>query len=753
MVVYAKSNGETLEEHTNELLNLLKELKSTRDSDISNRIPSKYRDSFWHLLELACKFHDTGKLHICFQNSMLKRLKQPLLLNNNNVKDIPHNLLSPSFMMYEISKIQDKNIQNCLLAAVAFSHSRRIEEFTLDDRDWKTVIESINNDLAKRSDELKDFSNQFGITLSNPPQSNYLRRIQQWKDYEIKTDEEIFYLFLKGFLHKLDYSASGGTKIEIPYQSTDNTATVKNYLIHEKNVPIEAIWQENLAISNRGKNVVLQAGTGSGKTEFSLFWAGNRKCFYTLPVRTSVNAMYERIRKTYNSSNVGLLHSDALFYIYGRSKVNNTNEDLEEYSLKDVYNSRQLAMPINISTADQLFTAVLKYPGFEKIYSTLAYSTLVVDEIQSYDPDMVAVILKGLRDIAMIGGNFCLMTATLPKLYLERIKNELNDIGRPLEILPERFSKENRHKIKVCEYSITESLNLIKDLSKSHQKVLVIVNTVKIAQDLFSLLDDGSIEVSLLHSGFIQKDRNNKEQGHKGILTKEASGIWITTQLVEVSVDIDFPVLVTELSTIDSLIQRMGRVRRHTKEPYVSEQPNVYVCIKEPSGVGTIYDTSLSEYSKEILKSYDGKLISPFDEHKMIQEVFGSKEFEESDYSKKFEKSWALLKLGFDVTSKNEAQRLFRKMASYTFIPSNIYDDNEIEIQKWIDEIEEKGKSFEKKIEPLSKLKELTVSINSHKVKGNFVEEELGKTGFNRGNLEYNPKLGISTKAGLLGIF
>ncbi len=397
MVVYAKSNGETLEKHTNELLTLLKELKETRDTDIFNRIPSKYRDSFWHYLELACKFHDTGKLHICFQNSMLKRLKQPLLLNNNHIKDIPHNLLSPSFMMYEISKIQDKNTQNCLLAAVAFSHSRRIEEFTLDDRDWKPVIEAINNDLAKRSDELKDFSSRFEITLSNPPQSNYLRRIQQWKDYEMKTEEEIFYLFLKGFLHKLDYSASGGTKIEIPYQSTDNTAIVKNYLTQKKNVPLEDIWQESLAITNKGKNVILQAGTGSGKTEFSLFWAGNRKCFYTLPVRTSVNSMYERIRKTYDSSNVGLIHSDALFYIYGRSKINNTNEDSEEYSLKDVYNSRQLAMPINISTADQLFTAVFKYPGFEKIYSTLAYSTLVVDEIQSYDPDMVAVIFIGHR--------------------------------------------------------------------------------------------------------------------------------------------------------------------------------------------------------------------------------------------------------------------------------------------------------------------------------------------------------------------
>ncbi len=98
--------------------------------------------------------------------------------------------------------------------------------------------------------------------------------------------------------------------------------------------------------------------------------------------------------------------------------------------------------------------------------------------------------------------------------------------------------------------------------------MLVIVNTVKIAQDIFSKLNDGSAEVSLLHSGFIQKDRAQKECGQKGILTKEASGIWITTQLVEVSVDIDFPVLVTELSTIDSLIQRMGRVRGRGLRPF-----------------------------------------------------------------------------------------------------------------------------------------------------------------------------------------
>ena len=40
--------------------------------------------------------------------------------------------------------------------------------------------------------------------------------------------------------------------------------------------------------------------------------------------------------------------------------------------------------------------------------------------------------------------------------------------------------------------------------------------------------------------------------------SENETGIWVTTQLVEASLDIDFDVLYTEMSTADSLLQRMG---------------------------------------------------------------------------------------------------------------------------------------------------------------------------------------------------
>ena len=56
------------------------------------------------------------------------------------------------------------------------------------------------------------------------------------------------------------------------------------------------------------------------------------------------------------------------------------------------------------------------------MYATLAYSKVVIDEIQGYSPEIVAVILKGLEMIHAIGGKFMVMTATLPRIYKEQLE-------------------------------------------------------------------------------------------------------------------------------------------------------------------------------------------------------------------------------------------------------------------------------------------------------------------------------------------
>lgn len=52
--------------------------------------------------------------------------------------------------------------------------------------------------------------------------------------------------------------------------------------------------------ANSDKNVVMIAPTGSGKTEAALLWLNGDKGFYTLPLRVSANAIYERLNINMN---------------------------------------------------------------------------------------------------------------------------------------------------------------------------------------------------------------------------------------------------------------------------------------------------------------------------------------------------------------------------------------------------------------------------------------------------------------------
>lgn len=98
--------------------------------------------------------------------------------------------------------------------------------------------------------------------------------------------------------------------------------------------------------------------------------------------------------------------------------------------------------------------------------------------------------------------------------------------------------------------------------SRGNQKVLVICNTVSRAQEVYEKLRERNDSVWLLHSRFIRRDRNLLEQKIMEFSESDEAGIWVTTQIVEASLDIDFDILHTEMCTADSLLQRMGRCNR-----------------------------------------------------------------------------------------------------------------------------------------------------------------------------------------------
>ena len=106
----------------------------------------------------------------------------------------------------------------------------------------------------------------------------------------------------------------------------------------------------------------------------------------------------------------------------------------------------------------------------------------------------------------------------------------------------------------------------------------------------------------------IRKDRRKKEDSIMNLGSRVNSdyGIWVTTQIVEASLDIDFDYLFTELSDLSGLFQRMGRCYRNRS---IDLEYNCYVFTggdKKCSGVGPIIDEEIFHLSKETINKIDG---------------------------------------------------------------------------------------------------------------------------------------------------
>lgn len=238
-----------------------------------------------------------------------------------------------------------------------------------------------------------------------------------------------------------------------------------------------------------------------------------------------------------------------------------------------------------------------------------------------YSPEMIGYLIIALRDIVRMGGKFAIVTATFPPIFeyfMEYAGIKSNDdykkCSKPF-LKMENSKVMLRHKVRVFKENI--AAEKIKNAYKG-QKILVIVNTVNKAQELYNeLINDNGFKdkVFMFHSRFIKEDRYIKEKFifRDGQLKNDFSGIWITTQVVEASLDIDFDVLYTELSDISGLLQRMGRVFRNRSLLEDKININVFVCNSIlPSGIrediskyDSIIDIDIFNKSKEAILKYN----------------------------------------------------------------------------------------------------------------------------------------------------
>ncbi|HEY6350140.1 MAG TPA: CRISPR-associated helicase Cas3', partial [Candidatus Angelobacter sp.] len=140
------------------------------------------------------------------------------------------------------------------------------------------------------------------------------------------------------------------------------------------------------------------------------------------------------------------------------------------------------------------------------------------------------------------------------------------DVNQPSD---REIANKKRHVVKVVERSLGHSLDKVITSIRGSRSTLIVCNHVKTAQDIYCGLKEvfGSDAV-LLHSRFNQEDRNYIESRLIG--NNQLPKVLIATQVVEVSLDLDFEQAFSEPAPIDALVQRMGRVNRAgNREPAV----------------------------------------------------------------------------------------------------------------------------------------------------------------------------------------
>lgn len=669
--------SETIEQHTDKLLECAKVLYDL------GYIKSEqlYKD-----LLVACKNHDMGKINSQFQI----RIKRKSRFNYEI--EVPHAVLSIFFV-----NDSECNDYTSVLFAVLYHHYHKESPMNVFRRDRQLVEKFLT--------ELNFQANDYNKMRRN------LSKVKKIFQTNLNDKQKQYAVLLKGLLHKCDYSASAN----IPCEKKNDflLESIEDW----RSGKFQYNTLQEFCIANRNENIMVTAPTGMGKTEAGLLWCGDNKCFFVLPLKTAINAMYVRIKKLANDveaedvykSRVALVHSDMKSYYLKDANDKDTDYDFDYEEL-----SRQFCLPVTVCTPDQIFDFVLKYPGYEYKLAISSYSKFIIDEIQMYSPDILAAIIYAIKMIHIMGGKVAVLTATLPPFVKEEL---LKIFGDDVQLAD--FSSEGilRHNVKVFDDKL-ETDDVIEIVNETNsdtvKKYLVVCNTVKTANRIYRELSESNIdaEINLFHANFIKKDRMKKEKEIMKASEKELNEmtkpeIWISTSVVEASLDIDFDILITELSDLFSLFQRFGRTNRKGKKDFSNY--NCYVFTELQDRADSFIDKDIHNLSKDAIVTVDGVLTEQ-EKNSLIEKYLSVEKVQDTDYFKDYCKFFKNYEDEYDYL--NSSKDSLRNIDRMDAIPKCVYDENVDMINENLEKINSTDVDKGSRMNATEEILKLTVSIS-----------------------------------------
>ncbi len=642
---------QTLAEHTQDLITVFekiipKEFKMDED---------KYLD-----FKLLCLLHDFGKANKKFQTKIEianKEARGKLSKEEKKkIKDIRHNILTGAFLKYIFDKLnipqcrRNQLYKSCMLHHGSYMKYLQLSRTEIEEAVYYDIEVDI---LQNREYDLSDFeeliSKYLGIKWDRYSEEvldyDFLKYFNE--DFGKDNKKMVEYIIYKGFLNLIDHLASSQIE-DYVYYNLFSKQQIDDKLVQHirkkskaENIQVEFSKAQMHTAQNTDKNILTVAFTGSGKTVADHRWTGDRKIFL-VPNKISAESFYFDALGLYDGEeNVGILHGDIHLYTYeNEEEEENVNITLQDESLV-----RNFAKPYIVATIDQLILAMFKHPNYEKTFASIYDAKVTVDEVHLLTPHMFMMLLYFMQfSYNNLKTKFHLMTATLPKYYKEKLVSCKN-IG--FASLPEERSEQKKDGKNITAFLNTKENDIekiIKESIKGNKKVLIVVNKIdrgiELYEKIIKIKELDEDNVNLLHSRFKFCDKRDK---YKDILNQKGH-VWISTQMVEVALDLDFSVIISDLAPMDSLIQRMGRCNRHNK----LETGQFYIL----KDIDDIYEKKLKNATSSILKKYDNKIIS-MEERKGFLDIYYDHKDVESYYEKEFKSADKKIKEIFAIAGED----------------------------------------------------------------------------------------------------
>jgi CRISPR-associated endonuclease/helicase Cas3 len=591
---------------------------------------------------LACEgaiLHDIGKAHPEFQQRLDKEYR---------VGDYPfrHEISSCLFLsLFEVKKYP-------ALIEMVIAHHKSIRKDARDkglldlteERDPEEIFEYHAGKWEEWSSKALDILSELRIQVK--PISKH--EAKETFFYVLEFCKNAFrqkgYSDYRGLLQASDHFASA--LIDKTDIYTARLFKTPNLIFFDRKHTLYPLSMKD-ATSEKSHTIVV-ACTGAGKTDF-LFRRCRGRVFYTLPFQASINAMFYRVSLDLALDNpdldIRLLHSASSLTIKGNK--------VEEKIIQG-----HVGSAIKILTPHQIAAIIFGTSGYEAILLDIKGCDVILDEIHTYTDITRAIVLKIVHVLKDLGCRVHIGTATMPTVLYNQILHLLGkDQVLEVKLTDTELEEFDRHSV----YKINSwecAFPIIKLAVDDNKKILLVCNTVQSAQEVFEKVKelDINIPVMLLHSRFKRGEREQKEKLLLGkdkdgkstgqFNTSEEACIVVSTQVVEVSIDISFDVMITECAPLDAMIQRFGRINRVRNNNTLGKYKPVYV-IKPPNEENEAkpYDLAILKLSFEQLSN--GDVLHESGIQQMIDAVFPTIEMPEIEEHAIFKKTgeWTINRL------------------------------------------------------------------------------------------------------------